>query len=144
MTESTSTNATDAPSPAPSKVTVNRWTVTGVVLTNLAIAAAAGFFAHRACGDTGWLFGWLIGASQSSVTNTVVPLILAIITGTLFTLVAKAIEKIPAERIWWSLFAVAALSYLTMIFVGRTVDGLREGVEVRMEAEKGSDASDAK
>lgn len=136
MTASKSkTSPTDAPSPDPSKVTSSRLMTAGVYAINTAIVAAAGFYSYRACGDTGWLFGWLIGASKSSVTNTVVPLILAIITGTVFTLIGKGIGKMSSERIWYSLAAVAALSYLTMIFVGRTIDGLREGVDVRLEAE---------
>lgn len=137
MTASKSkTSPTDAPSPDPSKVTSSRLMTAGVYAINTAIVAAAGFYSYRACGDTGWLFGWLIGASKSSVTNTVVPLILAIITGTVFTLIGKGIGKMSSERIWYSLAAVAALSYLTMIFVGRTIDGLREGVDVRLETER--------
>jgi hypothetical protein len=94
-------------------------------------AVAAIFYSYKACADTGWLFGWLIGASKSSVTNTVVPLILALVTGTIFTLLIKSVEKLNVEKLWLSLLAVAYLSFLVMTFVGRTKDGLAEGVRVR-------------
>jgi hypothetical protein len=38
-------------------------------LLNVLFAVAAIFYSYKACADTGWLFGWLIGASKSGRTK---------------------------------------------------------------------------